>query len=230
MTTARRENVIRPLLVGEDNPYGTDPRYALYPAPDQSAGARLCKIITGFSLKDKLPGVAVRQYIKNFERANLCERKWSMREARDRAYELRRTRASANPVPIVLCGAKVSDAFGVDYVPFEISDRFTPAGLPDGSQRVLRFVVLPHPSGRNRLWNTSDAVARARAVLYEAGVLPLPRQKVCEYCEKHPGLCQCPVDDEGDLLRTENTTKRPAKCSNCGIVVRGSECSDCGPP
>lgn len=57
---------LRPILVGEANPYGGDPRYALYPLPENSAGGRLCRLI----LK-----LEVRQYLRSFDRRNLCATK-----------------------------------------------------------------------------------------------------------------------------------------------------------
>ena len=51
---ARREQQIqadfRPIIVGEANPYGGDPAYALYPIPENSAGGRLCRLIMALSL------------------------------------------------------------------------------------------------------------------------------------------------------------------------------------
>jgi hypothetical protein len=52
----------KPLLVGEVNPYGGDPYYALYPAPDGCSGHRLCYLILGMRRED---------YLESFERINL---------------------------------------------------------------------------------------------------------------------------------------------------------------
>ena len=56
----------------------------------------------------------------------------------------------------VLLGARVARAHEVDFVPFGAVLR--PTGY---------WVVLPHPSGRSRLWNASDSAARARALVGE---------------------------------------------------------------
>ncbi len=37
--------------------------------------------------------------------------------------------------------------------------------LPKLSLAVEQFVAVPHPSGRNRVWNDQDAVPRVRALL-----------------------------------------------------------------
>lgn len=146
---------MRPLLVGEDNPYGRDQRYALYPSPDYSAGGRLCFQIMGLSLKE---------YIGRFDRVNLCSEKWTIREARDKAVEVLKERLDQEridgPMAIfVLLGTKVCNAFGIPFNPFTI-------------QSYGRFVILPHPSGRNRLWNNPTSFETARAVLRQSGVLP----------------------------------------------------------
>lgn len=143
----------RPLLVGESNPYGTDPEFALYPDPQGCAGWRLAVEILGLHRA---------AYLRAFERTNLCsEGAWSTRAARDAAASIRLQRAQA---PIVLLGARVANAFGLPYEPFtetRLSNPFT-------STPTTRFFLLPHPSGRCRLWNQPDAFQRARAM-----VLPL---------------------------------------------------------
>jgi hypothetical protein len=72
---------MKPLLVGEDNPYSVDDpvrsqRYALYPLPQNSAGGRLCALVMALTIKE---------YIGKFDRANLCDGRWSMKKARLRA-------------------------------------------------------------------------------------------------------------------------------------------------
>lgn len=162
---------MRPLLVGELNPHGIDPRFALYPLPEGSTGHRLCT---------KVMGLARGAYLRAFDRANLCTGRWSMREARDRARLIDAERTAAPEVPIVLFGRKVCEAFGVWEEPFTIARRYRPAALGVlGDQRagqVARtYVVLPHPSGRCRAWNDPSAFARARRVLADAGALQ-PRE------------------------------------------------------
>jgi hypothetical protein len=146
---------VRPLLIGEDNPYGSDPRFALYPRPTFSAGGRLCHRILRLTEKE---------YIRDFERVNLCGGKWSMKEARKKAEELSNTRPP--DAPFVLLGTKVAKAFGARFEPFTFAAQL----LGEGVHRPL--IILPHPSGLNRLWNGIDSFEKAREILRRGGVLP----------------------------------------------------------
>jgi hypothetical protein len=188
---------VRPLLVGEDNPYSRDPRYALYPEPEHSAGGRLCRLIMRLSVKD---------YIRGFERANLCAEDWSIREARDTARDL----CATGDRVLVLLGKKVCAAFGVDYLPYTWLS-------------TAKTVILPHPSGRSRAWNEAVALERAHDTLVRAGVLPLPPWPPKEYPRKATG------EWLELLMSTDSTTSRPAWCSNCHLIVRGEHCPECGP-
>lgn len=130
----------KPVLVGESNPYGGDPAFALYPAPDGCSGHRLCCLILGMRRA---------AYLEAFGRVNLCAGPWRARAARDAAKAL----WDAPSAPrLVLLGAKVSAAFQVPFVPFEISEGGT-------------MLVLPHPSGLNRMWGEPGAFAKARAAV-----------------------------------------------------------------
>ena len=133
----------KPLIVGESNPYGSDPYYALYPAPDGCSGHRLCCLILRMGR---------RQYLDTFERANLCDGPWSKITAVMRARKLLEFAGGAK---LILLGSKVCGAFGVPYRPFEVH-----AG----------HLVLPHPSGLCRLWNEPGALRRAREAV--AAFLP----------------------------------------------------------
>lgn len=150
----------RPLLVGELNPHRSDPRLALYPYPPGCAGARL---------QEKVLGVSMREYLRRYDRVNLCCGRYTTAEARAVAAALReRMERWADSEPrgrsravAVLLGAKVSAAFGLDFVPFRVM----------AMSGRWRAVQLPHPSGRNRMWNDPAAIERARAALREAGAL-----------------------------------------------------------
>jgi hypothetical protein len=52
-------------------------------------------------------------------------------------------------------------AFGLEFRPFTVM----------AMVGRWRAVLLPHPSGRNLLWNAPGAFERARALLAEVGVL-----------------------------------------------------------
>ena len=146
---------MRPLLVGEANPYGGDPEYALYPYPEGASGDRLCR---------KVMGLSPREYLAMFDRVNLCPTRWSMKTARLRALEILASDRGA-PRAYVLLGSKVRAAFGVGHDPFT---HFRSLRELPGPQV---FVVLPHPSGLSRAWNAPGAYDRAREVLEQAGVL-----------------------------------------------------------
>lgn len=141
----------KPLLVGEANPYGPGQEFALYPHPEGSAGHRLATKILGLTRKD---------YLTRYDRANLCETKWSTKEAR---AEAQRLVDAGDHETFVLFGAKVTSAFlpGA-WKPFRIEQHCAGA-----------FVVLPHPSGLSRGWDPDHEASfeRARALLREVGAL-----------------------------------------------------------
>lgn len=145
---------MRPLLIGEANPYGADPEFALFPAPERSAGWRLCRLVLG------LPRLT---YMDLFDRVNLCPKNWNMKEARTRAVQLR----SVPAFQAVLLGRKVAAAFGLENVPpFTVVTNDRPARVrtPDSAGRGWE-VVLPHPSGLCLEWNKPGAFERARVLV-----------------------------------------------------------------
>jgi hypothetical protein len=160
---------VKPLIVGESNPFGRDEYYALYPEPEGCSGDRLCRVVMGLRR---------RTYMAEFERANLVRGKWSMPVARERArgltelsdedrarlerFEIGQTSALGDLVELrtfILLGRKVAEAFGWKGAP--------QIGL---AQRYHFFIFLPHPSGRNRVWNDPDSIRGCRAAL--RGSLP----------------------------------------------------------
>jgi hypothetical protein len=147
----------KPLIVGEANPYGGDPFYALYPAPDGCAGHRLCTLVLGLSRQ---------KYLDYYDRTNLCPHRWSVRQAREEAERIWKESADIRPA-IILLGRKVAQAFHRGVVgpvpePFSWTTNCT----------ETKLVYLPHPSGLCRLWNEPGAFDRARGVVRDAGALP----------------------------------------------------------
>ena len=129
------------VLVGESNPYGSDPKFALFDKPEKASG---------FRLRTRVLGVDRQTYF-GFRRHNLVRGPWSMRAARVEARVLDQYVYPGEDVRFVLLGRKVATAFGyADAEPFSVS------GL---------FVLLPHPSGLCREWNVPGAYERARDVL-----------------------------------------------------------------
>lgn len=149
---------MKPLLVGEDNPYGKDPRYALFPHPKNSAGYRLARLVLAMPSRGA--------YLEGFDRINLCAQKWTAAAARTTVISV----MSSDYDRVVLLGVKVAKAFGfVDRKPFQI-DRVKSVSST-GVWFERKYILLPHPSGLCRVWNEPQAFERARAVLVEGGVL-----------------------------------------------------------
>lgn len=146
---------MKPLLVGESNPYGGDAEFALWPAPEGCAGWRLCR---------KILGLDSEAYLDAFDRVNLCDGPWSMKEARVRARQISTERDGG---AVILLGGKVTEAFGFTFEPFKRWGRG-----PDGFGPGV-ITILPHPSGRCRLWWAPDAIPSARRL-----VLPLIGKEV----------------------------------------------------
>ncbi len=129
------------LLVGESNPYGSNPKWALYPDPVGCSGWRLCHVILGMT-EDV--------YFETFDRINLCAARWYLPKAREGV-----ARIAPEYSRIVLLGVKVAHAFGYAFAPFT-----------ESIEAGRRLLLWPHPSGLNRLW-TRDAIGRARAQFAE---------------------------------------------------------------
>jgi hypothetical protein len=142
----------RVTLVGESNPYGSDPHYALYPLPERASGGRLCAVL----------GLTPRKYLRRFRRVNLLDGpRWSAPKARARAWAV----ASACPPggALVLCGARVAAAFGHDFARSLLQPKAT---LYVGEEeRAVRSLVVPHPSGLSRLWCEAGMAERVRAAI-----------------------------------------------------------------
>jgi hypothetical protein len=151
-------------LVGEHNPYGSSPYFALYPSPPGCAGWRLCKIL----------GMAEDEYIEAFERRNLLsQERWSVPVARKAAADLRRELREDGDA-LVLLGARVARAFGYDFTPGVVYARQHTNQGPVVEYDVL---VTPHPSGLSRQWNdpTMRATVRdaVRALLADRRSVPV---------------------------------------------------------
>lgn len=125
------------LLVGEANPYSLDPHDALLPEPRGAAGDRLRRLL---EMTDE-------EYLATFARINLCRRTWDRARAREKAARI----LAEWPDPVVLLGRKVAAAFELAFEPFS---------------RHGRLLVLPHPSGLNRMWDAPGVRARGRDAVY----------------------------------------------------------------
>lgn len=138
----------RVILIGENNPYGSDPEFALYDHPPGCAGHRLRRVL----------GLSSDQYL-GLHRVNLCDDDFSKAQAEKRAFELMDLRMPWNV--LVLLGRKVTGAFEKVALGGASLVAFGTCAHPSG--RAL--VSLPHPSGRNLVWNQTSARHRAREIL-----------------------------------------------------------------
>lgn len=151
------------LVVGEDNPQSSDPRDALFPYPVGCAGHRYADMITD---------IGAATHLATW-RTNLCNPRWSAKAARERVLEL--LVKDAPWTVIVMLGRKVAGAFSqvlaleidgrkFEFDAFTFFDMHKSNGEPFGS-RDFTIVSLPHPSGRNLVWNDQAQIHRARALL-----------------------------------------------------------------
>lgn len=150
-------NQTKSYLVGEHNPYQDGQseedrrKYALYPAPDWSAGARLCHVL----------GLGRADYLRRFERRDLLAAlPWSVPAARKAARGI--LKGCGEGDRLILLGAKVAQAFSVNFdmnAPFAAQRVQVVGPLPHDC------LVLPHPSGRSPAWNDPTMPARVRAAV-----------------------------------------------------------------
>lgn len=133
---------MNPLLVGMNNPYGADPKYALYPHPPLSAGGRF------YALVEEAVGLSRGEYVKRFDRINVVDGPWSMQLARKRAPLLMVMVQDYRQV--ILLGRDVQNAFGMhDIAPMH--ERSVIVRLVPRIETT--FYCIPHPSGRNQWYN-----------------------------------------------------------------------------
>lgn len=140
------------VLVGEaPGPTGGE-EHPLFPIPWQSAGGRLCH---------RIMAVSTTTYLRSFDRMNLIAKgPWKQGQARQTAQAVRRVLHGRT---VILLGRKVMSAFGYgDQWPFFD----TRIEKPEGKWlRPITFVFLPHPSGRNHVWNDPETIPLAWALL-----------------------------------------------------------------
>ena len=138
---------MKPLLVGELNPYGPDAHFALWSDPQGSAGWRLCHAILGLEQ---------REYLRRFDRVNLCTGAWDPVHALEEAEKI-----VAERLVVIALGGRVARAFKVGFDPFAVTTRW----LTHERGGKTEILVLPHPSGRCRLWNDPKNAERARSAV-----------------------------------------------------------------
>lgn len=154
------------VIVGESNPYGSSPEFALYCWPESSSRHRLRRILS----------VPEERYLA-FRRVNLCSGPWHRATATQDAARLYDGLIAWTDPPeaiVLLLGVRVSAAFGAVTVASRAGiarprplDRWE-AGT-DATGRAC-WVSLPHPSGLCRawgagMWRTGGTVQRTRDLL-----------------------------------------------------------------
>ena len=156
----------RGLLIGEAPGPNTDARLPLFPAPSNSAGSRLLRYT----------GVDPAAWLGGLARMNLCDGPWSTRRAvagrvRALAYLLDEVNYhDGEPLRVLLLGPRVArtwachGSFGYEVHAHDC-----------GATVNLHIAWIPHPSGRNLLYNDRRNQLRARrAVLWALGERDAP--------------------------------------------------------
>lgn len=154
----------RGLLVGEAPGPNTDARLPLFPEPRNSAGGRLLKYAD----------IDPVDWLGKLVRVNLCDEQWSARRAmRGRARIMMylfdpRNWVDGEPLRVLLLGQRVAREWSCFGSFGHVEMRFY-----DGP--TLHVAWIPHPSGKNLLYNSRRNQLRARrAVLWAIGDRDVP--------------------------------------------------------
>lgn len=134
----------RLVLLGRDNPHGSDPHFALYPRPDGCAGHRLFLMIEA-AAREAGVRFTEAEYVR-LDRRNLLPQPWAAELGRRAAVQLLTSLASASG-PWTLLG------FGVDVRDAVLGNALALGSLTWTPLGTGRFAWAPHPSGRNRTLN-----------------------------------------------------------------------------
>lgn len=144
----------RGMLIGEAPGPHTNAKLPLFPEPTNSAAARLLKYAD----------IEPVEWMGKLVRVNMCDGPWSARraaEGRARAvtYLLDRDNfVDGQPLRVLLLGARVARAWSC-YGPFGSKTMVYWEG-PE-----LEVAWIPHPSGRNLLYNERRNQLRARRAI-----------------------------------------------------------------
>lgn len=140
----------RTVLLGMNNPQSANPRYALYPHPSGCAGHRLMVMLVAAAERAGVDSLSPADYKEGFEKMNLLDSvEWSVASARKRVHEvvdhLRGRR-------VIMCGATVPKIVGVHCDQWCTWD----TAYSSIDRELFEFCVIPHPSGRCRVYNTPE--------------------------------------------------------------------------
>jgi hypothetical protein len=162
--------VPRGLMIGEAPGPNTDARLPLFPEPRNSAAGRLLRYT----------GVEPADWLGKLVRMNLCDGSWSARRAtagraKAVAYLLDELNYyNGEPLRVLLLGRRVASAwachgqFGYEEHQYGLNPCPTRGDVE--SDKVLHIAWIPHPSGKNLIYNDRRNQLRARrAVLWAIG-------------------------------------------------------------
>jgi hypothetical protein len=163
----------RGLLIGEAPGPNTNALLPLFPHPSNSTGARLLKYAN----------VDPADWLGKLVRMNLCDGTWSTRRAvAGRARALAYLFDESNyydgaPLRVLLLGERVARAWSCfgrfGYV--ACTYHFATKVAPSKPTVDLHVAWIPHPSGKNLLYNSRRNQLRARrAVLWALGEREAP--------------------------------------------------------
>ena len=144
---------MKPVVIGMNNPYSNDPRYALYPHPQKSAGYRLYDMLRQAAYRENMM-VSLVNYVDRFDRFNLVTgEEWNVKEAALGAQSLLGTLQDRK---VVICGKAVAKAFDLKQPDFSLQKKH---------QHGFDYWVIPHPSGLCREYNDPFTVRRVGDLL-----------------------------------------------------------------
>lgn len=145
----------RPLLLGEAPSEHGDPDTPL----GGRIGRRLCDLM-GWTYEDPYVTLTEHFETRNVSTYPPLDGIWDPRLASDNWQRFLRRRLGSRDMPnvVVTFGRRAGDAIGAVDRPFY--------EWRDG--QLYDSVVLPHPSGRNRLWNDPETALRVSVALTQA--------------------------------------------------------------
>ena len=145
----------RGILIGEAPGPNTDARLPLFPSPTNSAAARLLRYAD----------VEPIDWMGKLFRVNLCQEQWSDRRASAGMVQVlawlldpANHTTDGKLLRVLLLGRRVADAWHCEQDPFGYSIRY----LTGGGHPNLYVAWIPHPSGRNLIYNDRKNQLRAR--------------------------------------------------------------------
>lgn len=163
------------IILGMNNPYGKDPKFALYPAPERCAGWNLWKMLADYAQANHGEKVWRNDYADCFDRRNLLTgTDWNQKEARAAAAPALQSFGGRR---VIVLGAQPAAALELprtwagQWMDYQIQ-REVPALFSDfASSEIVAdrfsYTCLPHPSGRCREYNVDGMKEKAGRLLYE---------------------------------------------------------------